>query len=450
MCLTCLWVRDCEGCGRCRALEGAIEWVKTIGVRGCRIEGMALQLTAAVSDMRVFGALRHRNFRLYWFAGIGQAAALGMQFLIFGWLVLDLTRSASQLGLVIALYGIPNLVMLMFGGIFADRVDRRWMLFYSQTIVAVFIFGAATLTLYQLISIWHIYAITFTLGVIQGINMPARMAIVPDLVKQEDVLNATSLNMAVFNTGRILGPSLAGWIIAYVGMGHALYLNAMCYAVGSVCLLLMRGVESRSQPGEDMLRDFWEGLRYVAMTPLAFTMVGLSFAFGFFGAAYVQVLPAFGKDVLRLNADGAGFLLTVTGVGSLLGNIWLAGLGNARNKNWLLLGMIILFGVSLFLFSLSPIYIVSLVILFFTGVGFTGFISMGTTVLQLTTPPELRGRMMSLWLIGAAMHYIGAWPLGVVGEYYGWQLSIGGGALIMLGFVFWLGMLRPTLRRLQV
>lgn len=374
-----------------------------------------------------------------------------MQFLILGWLVLELTRSPAQLGLVIAIYGAPNLAMLMFGGIFADRVDRRWLLFYSQTIVATLIFGAATLTLYQLISIWHIYAIAFVLGTIQGLNMPARMAIVPDLVGKDDILNATSLNMAVFNTGRIMGPSLAGWIIQYVGMGHALYFNAICYALGSVCLLMMSGVESRSKnPDANMLRDFWDGVKYVWVTPVALTMVGLSFAFGFFGAAYVQVLPAFGKDVLRLNADGAGFLLTIAGLGSLVGNIYLASLGNARHKNWLLLGMIILFGVSLFFFALSPIYMLSVVLLFFTGVGFTGFISMGTTVLQMTTPPELRGRMMSLWLIGAAMHYIGAWPLGTVGEYWGWPMSLGGGALAMLAFVFVLGIMRPTLRRLRV
>ena len=412
---------------------------------------MALQLTAALDPTQALGALRHRNFRLYWFAGMGQAAALGMQFLILGWLVLELTRSATQLGIVIAIYGSPNLAMLMFGGIFADRVDRRWLLFYSQTVVAILIFGAATLTLYQLISIWHIYAISFVLGTIQGLNMPARMAIVPDLVSKEDILNATSLNMAVFNTGRIMGPSLAGWIIQYVGMGHALYFNAICYALGSVCLLMMTGVESRSQNKDaNILRDFWDGLKFVWVTPVAFTLVGMSFAFGFFGAAYVQVLPAFGKDVLRLNADGAGFLLTVAGIGSLVGNIYLASLGNARHKNWLLLGMIILFGVSLFFFALTPIYMLSLALLFLTGVGFTGFISMGTTILQLSTPQELRGRMMSLWLIGAAVHYIGAWPLGTVGEYWGWPMSLGGGALAMLALVFVLGIMRPTLRRLEV
>ena len=246
-------------------------------------------------------------------------------------------------------------------------------------------------------------------------------------------------------------------------MGQALYLNAACYAISCLFLLLMKGAEFRSRAGgsggsgrsvgsggANILGDFWEGVRFVSATPIAFTLVGMSFAFGFFGAAYIQVLPAFGREAMELNADGAGFLLTVAGLGSLTGNVFLASLGNARHKNWLLLGMIILFGATLFMFALSQIYIVSLALLFLTGVGFTGFISMGTTVLQLTTPHELRGRMMSLWLIGAAVHYIGALPLGAVGEHWGWPTSLGGGALIMLAFVLWLGIFRPTLRRLRV
>ena len=374
-----------------------------------------------------------------------------MQFLILGWLALELTDSSAQLGLVIALYGVPNLVMLTFGGIFADRIDRRWLLFYSRIVVMTLIVAAATLTVLELISIWHIYVIAFALGTIQGLNMPAQMAIVPDLVHEDDILNATSLNMAVFNTGRIMTPSLAGVIIEYVGIGEALYLNAVCYAVSCLFLFMMKGVESRSRTADtNMAREFRDGIRFVLATPVALTMVGMSFAFGFFGAAYLQVLPAFGRDAMNLNADGAGLLLTVTGLGSLSGNVFLALLGNARNKNWLLLGMIGLFGLTLFLFAMSPIYLVSLVLLFFTGVGFTGFIAVGTTILQLSTPPELRGRMMSFWLNGAAMHYIGALPLGYVGEQWGWSISLGGGALTMLAIVLWLGVLRPTLRRLEV
>ena len=412
---------------------------------------MAPRLAATITGLQALSALKHRNFLLYWFSGMGQSVALGMQFLILGWLVLELTDSPALLGLMVAIYGVPNLAMLIFGGIVADRLDRRWLLFYSRALVAALIVLAATLTLLQIITVWHIYAIAFALGTIQGLNMPTQMAIVPDLVAYDDILNATSLNMAVFNAGRIMGPSLAGWIIRYVGMEYALYLNAACYAGSCAFLLLMSRSKLRERSADaGVLGDFLDGARFVISTPIAFTMVGLSFVFGFFGASYVQVLPAFGKEAMNLEADGVGLLLTIAGLGSLAGNIFLASLGNASHKNWLLLGMIILFGITLFLFALSPIYALSLALLFLTGVGFTGFISMGTTILQLSVPPELRGRMMSVWLIGAAMHYIGALPLGAVGENYGWPISLGGGAVIMLAFVLWIGILRPTLRRLQV
>ena len=382
---------------------------------------------------------------------MGLSAAMGMQFLILGWLALELTDSAAQLGVVIALYGVPNLVLLAFGGIFADRFDRRWLLFFSRTIVMALIIVIGTLTVLQLVSIWHAYAISFVLGAIQGLSLPAQMAIVPDMVDEEDILSATSLNLAVFNGGRVLGPAVAGVIIEYAGIGQALYLNAFLYAISGVFLLLMTGLRSRVESADaNIVEDLAAGVRYVVTTPVAFVLVGLGFVFGFFGSSYLQVLPAFGKEVFGMSADGAGFLLTVAGVGSLVGNLFLAALGNPQYKNWLLLGMIVLFGVTLFGFAVSPVYVVSLVLLFFTGVGFTGFFSMGTTVLQLTTPGQLRGRMMSLWLIGAAMHYIGALPLGAVGEYWGWPVSLGGAALVMMAFVLWLGVLRPTLRGLRV
>lgn len=403
------------------------------------------------SRFQAFSALGHRNFRLYWLSGMGQAAALGMQFLILGWLALELTDSPAQLGIVIALYGVPNLAMLTVGGIVADRMDRRWLLLGSRLLVMGLILLIATLTALQLISIWHIYGIALVLGTVQGLNMPAQMAIVPDLVSERDILNATSLNMAVFNTGRIMAPSLAGLLIEYAGMGYALYLNAACYGVSCVFLVMLRGLGSGSdRPKTNVLRDLRDGVRFTATSPIAFTLVGLSFAFGFFGASYVQVLPAFGRDVLNMKADGAGLLLTVTGLGSLAGNLAIASLGNTGRKNLLLLGMIFTFGITLFLFAISPVYLVSLALLFLTGVGFTGFISVGTTILQITTPPELRGRMMSFWLNGAAMHYIGALPLGFVGENFGWAVSLGGGALAMMAVVLWLGVLRPPLRRLEL
>ena len=152
-----------------------------------------------------------------------------MQFFVLGWLVLELTDSVTQLGLVIFLYGAPNLALMLLGGVLADRWERRFLLLVSQGFVSAVIFVLAILTAVAVISLWHIYAASLVMGVIQGLNMPSRMAIVSDLVERDDLMNAVALSSAVMNAGRILGPGLAGGLIELWGIGPALFLNGACY-----------------------------------------------------------------------------------------------------------------------------------------------------------------------------------------------------------------------------
>ena len=262
-------------------------------------------------------------------------------------------------------------------------------------------------------------------------------------------MNAVVLNSAVNSTGRILGPALAGWVIELTGIGPALYFNASCYLVATLCLLFIKGVsQGKMAGGTAMLQDLLVGLRYFWASPVAFTVIGIGFAFGFFGMPYAQVMPAFAKEVLGVGAAGAGLLITAVGVGSLVGNVVLASAGNFRHKHWLLLGSILLFGVGLLLFALSPWYWVSWVLLLLVGMG--SMVPMGTTVLQLTTPPEVQGRILSLWYVSAGLMSIGALPMALVAEAVGWPVAIGGGAAIYLLVALYLGLWRPTLRHLRV
>ena len=370
---------------------------------------------------------------------------------MLGWLVLRLTDdSATQLGLVIFLYGIANLGLVIFGGIFADRLNQRLLLVSSMTVVVILIAAIATVKITDAVVLWHIYTTALILGIVQGINGPARMAWVVDLVDRDDIMNAVTLNSAVMNSGRIVGPAIAGVIIEVAGIGAALYFTAGCYLLG-VIFLLPISVTSRprSTANNTIMQDISDGMRFV-WTPVAFAIIGIGFAFGFFAAAYIQVMPAFAKDVLGVGASGAGWLIAGTGIGSLLGSLLLASLGNARHKNWLLLGMILTFDLTLLAFAWSSWFWVSWVILLFVGMGFTGYISMGTIVLQLTVPPELLGRVMSLWLLGAAFHYMGALPLGVLADVASWPISIATGATIFLFVIIVLGLWRPALRKLSV
>ena len=186
-----------------------------------------------------------------------------MQFLILGWMVLELTGSAANMGLMIFLYGMPTLGFVLFGGAFADRFGRRGLLMLTQALVAVLVLGLALLETSGLVELWHLYVASFVLGTLQAINTPARLAIVRDLVDREDLMNAVVLNSAVMNSGRILGPALAGAVIEFAGIASALYLATACFFVGTVTLFMVRRVPrlAREQP-TTILADLWGGLRY--------------------------------------------------------------------------------------------------------------------------------------------------------------------------------------------
>ena len=173
--------------------------------------------------LQIFSAFRYSNYRWFWLNGATQAMAQGMQFLVLGWLVLDITGSSYQLGLVIFVFGVPNLLFAMLGGIIADRADRLRLLITTRLGVFLLIFALAILRITDLLEVWHIYTVVFLLGTIQALNMPARMAIVPDMVERHDMMNAIALHTMVNQTGQIIGPAVAGGIIELAGLGPALF-----------------------------------------------------------------------------------------------------------------------------------------------------------------------------------------------------------------------------------
>ena len=404
-----------------------------------------------VNRFQIFSALRYSNFRWFWINGAAQAMAQGMQFLVLGLLVLDITGSSIQLGLVVFAYGMPNLAFAMLGGIIADRADRLRLLISTRLVVSVLVLALAILTITDLVEIWHVYAIMFLLGTVQALNMPARMALVADLVERKDMMNAVALHTMVNQTGQIIGPAMAGGIIELVGIGPTLMVNAGLYLVGIVFLLLIRDLPLRAPAPKATLRgDLQAGLQCIRSTPLLYTIIGIAVAFAFFGMSHRQVLPAFTKDVLDVGAGGTGLLLLGAGLGSLLGSLILASLGDFRRKTWLLMGSVLLLGVVLILFAWSPWYWASWIIFFFVGVMSFGFFwPLATTLIQLNVPPELRGRVLSVLQLAPAVHYLGGLPLAVVAEAISWPVAITGGAVMTLVVALWLGIWRPVLRRLE-
>ena len=398
----------------------------------------------------MFSALRHSNFRLFWLNGATQAMAQGMQFLILGWLVLDITGSSYQLGLVIFAFGLPNIPFALLGGVIADRANRLKLLILTRICVSTLIFALAILRISDLLDIWHVYAVVFLLGTIQGLNMPARQAIVADLVERDDMMNAVALHTMVNQTGQIIGPAAAGGIIELVGIGPALLVNAGLYLSGIGFLLFITGLPRRSATkGVTLLAELGAGWQCVRSTPILLTVIGMTLAFAFFALSFRQVMPAIAQEVLEIGAGGTGLLLLAVGLGSLFGNLILAGLGDFRRKAGLLMASVLLQSVFLTLFAWSPWPWVSWIILLFVGaMSFGFFVPLVVTLIQLNVPPELRGRVLSILGLAPAVHYLGALPLALAANAISWPVAVTAGAALSMLVALWLGVWRPVLRRL--
>lgn len=398
----------------------------------------------------MFNALRNSNYRWFWLNSATQAMAQGMQFLVLGFLVLDITDSSFQLGLVIFAFGLPNLIFAMLGGVLADRTSRLKLLISTRVYVSALILALAVLRIAGVMEIWHVYTVVALLGTIQALNMPARMAIVGDLVERDEMMNAIALHTMVNQTGQIIGPAAAGGIIELVGIGPTLFVNAGLYLSGIVFLLLIRGMPSQAaSKSASIMADLRAGLQLVFSTPVLYTVIGIILALAFFALSFRQIMPAFSEDVLDVGAGRTGLLLLAVGLGSLLGNLVLAALGDFRQKARLLMTTVLLQGVFLILFAWSPWYWATWVMLLFVGAMSFGFSTpLVITLIQLNVPPELRGRVLSILGLAPAVHCIGALPLALAANIVSWPIAITGGAAVSLLVALWLGVWRPVLRRL--
>ena len=412
---------------------------------------LLVRLKAGRHQFPGFTALRYRNFRWFWINAATQSMGQGMQILVLGLLVLEVTGSSVQLGLVAFIYGTPNLLFSMLGGIIADRSDRLRLLISTRFGVSVLVLVLAIMKIFGVLEIWHVYVIMFLLGTVQALNNPARQALVADLVERKDMMNAVALHTMVNQSGQIVGPALAGGIIELAGTGPALLVNAGMYLAGILFLFLIKDLPPRAPgPKASLVGDLLSGLRHIRSTPVLYTIIGMALAFTFFAMSYRQVLPAFTRDMLDVGAGGTGLLWLSAGLGSLLGSLIVASLGDFRHKARLMVGSLLLLFVVLTLFAWSPWYWASWVLFFFVGVTSLGlFWTLATTLVQLNVPNEVRGRVMSVLQLAPAVHFLSGLLLAVGAEAGGWSIAITGTVAMTLMVTAWLGIWRPVLRRLE-
>jgi MFS family permease len=383
--------------------------------------------------LRAFTSLRQRNYRLYWSGQLISQMGTWMQSIGQIWLVLTLTKNAWQLGLVGALQALPILLFSLFAGIFADRWPKRSILLVAQTVAMIQALLLWILVATGTIQLWHVYVLAILLGLTNSLSRPASQAFVIELVGREDLPNAVALNSSLSSLTRILGPAMAGIIIAESSVNTLFLLNALSFLPVIVGLALIKRnalytrapqPEGVSEP-QNTWQSLCEGIAYIWNTPavlLVILVVGLVLLFG---SNFNVVLPLFATDVLHVGATGFGFLSAMTGVGALLSALWLAW-DNRQPTIRLLLIVMLVFGVLEAIFAVSHMYLLSLVLIASVGFMEEAFAVQAMTMLQTLAPDHLRGRVMSVQVL----LFDGSLPLGYL--LIGWLASLYGASIGLL------------------
>ena len=395
-----------------------------------------------LSWRQTFAALRHRNFRLFFAGQLISLIGTWMQNTAQGWLVYELTGSKILLGVVAAVGSTPMMLFSVWGGSVADRHSKRQIVLCTQTCMMVFAFLFAGLVWSGRIHIWHIMVLAALGGFALAFDLPARQAFMVEMTSREDLINAISLNSSIVNGARVIGPSVAGLLMAGVGIAACFFLNGLSFlaVIASLCLMRLPRFVAPKRPASAWAHAA-EGFSYVWHQRRMRILLILFAVVGVFGWSYSVLMPAFARDVLHVGQGPYGVLLSANGIGALLGALTVATLGAQVNRRVLVLGGLWFFSAMLLLLAWVQNYYAALLFLALAGWGMLLFFSTTNTLLQTGASDEMRGRVMGIWtLVFGGTTPLGGLEAGMVSHYLGvrWAVTLGAAVCAIAAFVVWL------------
>jgi len=359
-----------------------------------------------------------------------------------GWLVYQLTGSKVLLGVIAAAGTAPMLIFSFWGGSIADRIPKRSILVVTQTCAMCLAFAEAYLVWSHLVQPWQIVILATFGGIIMAFDMPARQSFVIEMSSREDLMNAISLNSSVFNGARLIGPSLAGIIMARIGIAPCFFLDGVSFLAVIGSLMMMNPPKMTPQVHTDSpLRHALGGLSYVRHNRRLFTLFSLFSIVGVFGWSYAVLMPAYARDVLHVNEAGYGMLMSAGGFGAMAGALFNAGFGQAMPRRPAVFGGVWLFSGMLFLFAITRVYALDLLFLAIGSFGMMIFMSTCNTLVQTGVPDQMRGRVMGVWaLIFGGMIPVGSLWAGSLAHWMGTPFTVAFGSIVCatVALVTWL------------
>jgi len=434
---------------------------------------MNLSTSAALRLPVTFRALRHRNYRLFFFGQLISVIGTWMQTIAQQWLVYRLTGSAAMLGMVNLMSLLPLIPFSLWGGSLADRFPKRSVVVMTQTAAMVQALALAALTWAGMVQVWHVLLLALLLGAVNAVDMPARQAFVVEMVDDRaDITNAIGLNSTIFNAGRAIGPAIAGVTVATTGEAGAFFINGITFLPVILGLLLMRLPPNRPlNKGTNMAAHLAEGLRYVLNNQTVLILMSLVGISAFLSMPYTTLLPVFAERVLKESAqpflnlvcNGSqsflscqspdaltyGLLMATSGLGAVLGALFVASLPtNARRGHWLTVGNLA-FPTLLLAMAASRSFLATTLLMVLIGISFVAQNALANTLIQITVPDNLRGRVMSLYsLTFQGMMRLGGLQAGAIGDLIGAPLTVGLGATVSLVYGAFVALRYPKVRNL--
>jgi MFS family permease len=382
---------------------------------------------------QAFRALRHRNFRLFVTGQIVSLVGTWMQNVAQAWLVYRLTHSELLLGTAWFCTQIPVFAFGALGGLAADRRSRYRLVVLTQTLSMCQAFALAALTLSGKVQVWHILVFAVALGTINAFDMPARQSLIIEMTSKEDLLNAISLNSAIFNAARVVGPAVAGVLVAAVGEGVCFLLNGISFLAVIGCLLAMRLPKFRRRAQDSPWSHLVQGFKYVHGNRAVRTLLGMMAAITISGMPALVLMPFFAEDIFHRGSRGLGILMGAMGVGAVAGTLVLAWRERVSSLPKVIFWSALLLGASFSVFALSNAFYFSLAIMPLIGFSVMRQLASANTLIQTLVPDEFRGRTMAFYsMTVVGLGPFGSLAAGALAHAYGARLTVLGGGLLTL------------------
>ena len=399
---------------------------------------------------RMVSALKYPQYRRFWFGNLAGVSGQQMMWLAQGYLVYELTNSPLYLGYAGLMSAAPAILLNLVGGVLADRLDQRKVIFFSQLASAVSVGILAMLIALDLVQVWHILAVAFVSGATQAFNNPARQSIFPQLLDRKDLMNAIALNSIVWQGTRIVAPAAGGLIYGLAGPAATFYLVAASFLPLGFVALGLKEQQRRPRTRDDsMLKDLAQGVGFIRDNFLFAFLIGMSLFSSFFGMGAQQLYPVFARDILDVGASGLGFLYSAGGIGSMLGLLVLGSMGNVERKGMLIVGGATAYGGFLVVFALSASFPLSLAAMFLMGAFSSAYMITVQTALQLRVPDQLRGRVMGIYGISHNIGPLGAMQAGAIASAVSAPFAVSVCGVAIMAFAVGVAMANSEVRKLQ-